>query len=79
MFLLRRLTSRSSRSIAVMIAFAQSGGGGARGGRMGSPDDDRAARSSRPLRSFPHSTRITPKIPATASGRRPAVVERSLA
>jgi hypothetical protein len=40
MFLLERLTSRSSRSIAIMIAFARSASGG-RGDRMGSPDDDR--------------------------------------
>jgi hypothetical protein len=78
MFLLRRLTSRSSRSIAVMIAFAQAGGGG-RGGRMGSPDDDRGFHASPPPLPFLQFSRTTPKIHATASGRRPFIAERSLA
>jgi len=65
MFLLRRLTSRSSRSIAVMIAFAQSGGGGARGGRMGSPDDERRFHASPPPLPFLQFSRNTPKNHAT--------------
>ncbi|HYT48162.1 MAG TPA: hypothetical protein VEL04_07055 [Burkholderiales bacterium] len=65
MFLLRRLTSRSSRSIAVMIAFAQSGGGGARGGRMGSPDDERGFHALPPLLPLLQFSRNTPKNHAT--------------
>jgi len=65
MFLLHRLTSRSSRSIAVMIGFAQAGGGGGRGGRMGSPDDERGFRASPPLLPFLQFSRNTPKNHAT--------------
>lgn len=39
MLILGRLTSRSSRSLAVMIGYARAGFGHARGGRSGSPDD----------------------------------------
>jgi hypothetical protein len=78
MFLLERLTSRSSRSIAVMIAFARSACGG-RGGRMGSPDDDRLAVPFR-IRPAPHfPLPCNPKVPADpAAGRRagPPLPER---
>jgi hypothetical protein len=67
MFLLRRLTARSSRSIAVMIGFARSGGGG-RGGRMGSPDDDHRRRAL----VLPFLSRSTSEFnPASHRGRRP--------
>jgi hypothetical protein len=38
MLIIERLTSASSRSLAVMIGFARMGFGCARGGRSGSPD-----------------------------------------
>lgn len=76
MFLLRRLTSRSSRSIAVMIAFTQAGGGGL-GGRMGSPDDERGSHASPPLLPFLQLPRTTAKIHAGAQRGRPYVAERS--
>lgn len=76
MYLQRRLTSRSSRSIAVMIGFARAGGGG-RGGRMGSPDDERGFHASPPLLPFLQLSRTTPKIHADAQRGRPSVAERS--
>ena len=42
MFILDRIVSRSSRSLAMMIGFSWAASGHARGGRSGSPDDDAA-------------------------------------
>jgi hypothetical protein len=39
MFILERLVSRSSRSLAVMIGFARNAKAGGREGLRGSPDD----------------------------------------
>jgi hypothetical protein len=49
-FILNRLISRSSRSLAVMIGFARSANGGGREGLRGSPDD--------PLVSVPYARTI---------------------
>jgi hypothetical protein len=47
MYILDRIISRSSRSLAAMIGFSWVANGNARGGRSGSPDDDAAiARAS---------------------------------
>jgi hypothetical protein len=71
MFLLARLTSHSSRSIAVMIAFARDACGG-RGGRMGAPDKEQSALHPALAPSFSSGNpalRNTPPIP------RPSVAE----
>jgi len=42
MYLLDRIISRSSRSLAAMIGFSWVANGNAHGGRSGTPDDDAA-------------------------------------
>jgi hypothetical protein len=57
MYILDRLISRSSRSLAAMIGFSWVANGNAHGGRSGTPDDDARVRAHRtspsPLRFLP--------------------------
>jgi len=61
MVLLARLTSRSSRSIAVMIAFARGACGG-RAARMGSPDDGPSPASPVPVSSRSFRVPASPRF-----------------
>jgi len=47
MYILDRLISRSSRSLAAMIGFSWVANGNAHGGRSGTPDDDARVRAPR--------------------------------
>jgi DNA-binding transcriptional LysR family regulator len=49
MFILDRIVSRSSRSLAAMIGFSRAAFGHARGGHSGSPDDDAVTLLVRPI------------------------------
>jgi hypothetical protein len=72
MYILDRIISRSSRSLAAMIGFSWVANGNAHGGRSGTPDDDAAIARGRhvpPLLSaFPSPSRTR----SSAADRAPA-------
>jgi hypothetical protein len=76
MYILDRIISRSSRSLAAMIGFSWVANGNAHGGRSGIPDDDAAvARGSHvpfsPLRFFSspiQNSQLAPRIARRANG-----------
>jgi hypothetical protein len=60
MFILERLVSRSSRSLAVMIGFARSAKGAGQEGLRGSPDDYRFLLAALVLRFPSRSPSLNP-------------------
>jgi hypothetical protein len=75
MYILDRIISRSSRSLAAMIGFSWVANGNAHGGRSGTPDDDAAIARGRhvplsPLRFFlpPPELAAAPRIARRANG-----------